>query len=635
MVVKIATLNLCLGLQNKKTLIQQIVLNEKIDLLCLQETELNKNLDHNLLSFRGYCYESENNSALSRVGIYIKSELNYVRRSELEGINSHLIILDVVGTRKFRLINLYRCFNPLNHVTPRDFFRNQLNLIKAAYTRNTIVLGDFNLDWAKKGNHSYPFKRDFEDMDEIFNELNFDQLVNFPTWSRMVNNIHKESILDHIYVTNPLSTTNIMHSKPTFGDHEIITFNYDCMIPRPEKIIKRNWVNYDKDKLIEGLSKIDWKIQDDSVQGYWNQFENKILEVVDNLIPMQVMYNGIECNPKPPSNIKHKINIRKRLLQRYKINKTCELKTEIKILDKHIKQYFNENKSRRVRKIIIPGNTNSLWKAVKTAMDINVSNLPKTLFEKKIEVPTEDLPDRFAEYFDTKIKKVLEEVNIDENVYNGKRLIEDENKNFMDPASVKECIKNLKIKNSEGVDRIPQRILVDGVEILCEPISNLMEMIYVHKTVPDQWLIAKTIPVYTNKGTTKDMENYRPIANLCSTSKVFEKLILKRILEIQTKHKVDLTGNNQHGFKKSRSTSTLSIQLQSMIARAMDEDQYGMVASLDLSSAFDVVNIDLLIKRLKIVGLPDDVVNLIKVWLINRSFYVSVDGENSILYDLL
>ena len=54
-----------------------------------------------------------------------------------------------------------------------------------------------------------------------------------------------------------------------------------------------------------------------------------------------------------------------------------------------------------------------------------------------------------------------------------------------------------------------------------------------------------------------------------------------------------------------------------MIARAFDDDQYGMVASLDLSSAFDVVDIDLLLKLLKIIGLPNDVVDLIEEWLEN------------------
>ena len=59
------------------------------------------------------------------------------------------------------------------------------------------------------------------------------------------------------------------------------------------------------------------------------------------------------------------------------------------------------------------------------------------------------------------------------------------------------------------------------------------------------------------------------------------------------------------------------------------------MASLDLSAAFDMVNTTLLIKRLKIIGLPTDVVDLIKIWLDDRSFYVSVDGKNSRMLDLV
>ena len=53
------------------------------------------------------------------------------------------------------------------------------------------------------------------------------------------------------------------------------------------------------------------------------------------------------------------------------------------------------------------------------------------------------------------------------------------------------------------------------------------------------------------------------------------------------------------------------------------------MASLDLSSAFDIVNIQLLLKRLKIVGLPNDLINLIEIWLKDRTYYVTAKGNNS------
>ena len=43
--------------------------------------------------------------------------------------------------------------------------------------------------------------------------------------------------------------------------------------------------------------------------------------------------------------------------------------------------------------------------------------------------------------------------------------------------------------------------------------------------IPEQWKVSKITPTF-KKGDKTCIENYRPIANLCSTSKVFEKLIL-------------------------------------------------------------------------------------------------------------
>ena len=118
--------------------------------------------------------------------------------------------------------------------------------------------------------------------------------------------------------------------------------------------------------------------------------------------------------------------------------------------------------------------------------------------------------------------------------------------------------------------------------------------------------MSKITPIH-KKGDKNNIKNYRPISNLCSMSKIFEKLIMQRIIEIEDFNNVDLTGRKQHGFKRKRSTSTAGLELQSEIARALDSNQYTLMASLDLSSAFDIVNVDLLMERLKIVGLPEDI----------------------------
>ena len=192
------------------------------------------------------------------------------------------------------------------------------------------------------------------------------------------------------------------------------------------------------------------------------------------------------------------------------------------------------------------------------------------MYEGGTPIEKNELPDKFAKYFSSKITVLSDMLPVNTKVYNGTKKLEQGNKMFMDKVSIMECILSLQVKNSEGYDRIPQRILVDGADVLIATFEGLFSRIYTQVRVPDQWLVSKTIPVYKNKGDKKDVENYRPISNLCSSSKIFEKLILKRILEIQDDQNVDITGNSQHGFKKNRSTASLSLTIQTIISQALE-----------------------------------------------------------------
>ena len=122
MKINIATLNLCQGLQLKKNLVKELIIHDQIDVLCMQEAQINHNIDHNLLSFPGYTIETETNTSTSRTAIYIRNNIQYLRRRELEGQDSHLVIIDLLGSHVSRIINLYRSFTPQHDVTQRDKF---------------------------------------------------------------------------------------------------------------------------------------------------------------------------------------------------------------------------------------------------------------------------------------------------------------------------------------------------------------------------------------------------------------------------------------------------------------------------------------------------------------------------------
>jgi hypothetical protein len=145
-----------------------------------------------------------------------------------------------------------------------------------------------------------------------------------------------------------------------------------------------------------------------------------------------------------PASIKNKINIRKRLLTKFKRQRTLELKGKINVLDKKIRVFFCNAKWKRVGQAIVHGNSGSLWKAVKVANDMNHNQLPNVLFLTSVKITRSDISEVFAKHFDTKIKQTLETVNLNDLVYNGTKKITTENLNFMTKEGIKEYMVSLK-----------------------------------------------------------------------------------------------------------------------------------------------------------------------------------------------
>ena len=57
--------------------------------------EIEKDYDYATLNLKNFCLEVENNSVKSRVGIFINNEVTYKRMDLLEGIDSHIVIIDI------------------------------------------------------------------------------------------------------------------------------------------------------------------------------------------------------------------------------------------------------------------------------------------------------------------------------------------------------------------------------------------------------------------------------------------------------------------------------------------------------------------------------------------------------------
>ena len=107
-------------------------------------------------------------------------------------------------------------------------------------------------------------------------------------------------------------------------------------------------------------------------------------------------------------------------------------------------------------------------------------------------------------------------------------------------------------------------LLTKKIDLLIDPLAKLFSMVYRDCTIPGQWLVAKITPIL-KMGSVHSIENYRPVAALCSWSNIFERIIIKRIAALELLNDVELVGSQQHGFRKGKTTATAGLTLQSII----------------------------------------------------------------------
>ena len=160
------------------------------------------------------------------------------------------------------------------------------------------------------------------------------------------------------------------------------------------------------------------------------------------------------------------------------------------------------------------------------------------------------------------------------------------------------------------------RVLKDAFCILTHQLTHLINLILRKGTFPKNWKNAKVIPLYKG-GDKSEVSNYRPISLLPLPSKTIEKVIHSRLTEFYTMHNV-LT-DNQDGFRKGRSTIDTIANFTDDISLNINKGECTIAAFVDFKKAFDTVNHDILIQKLKHTGVRGLKLDLLVNYLSNRA----------------
>ena len=180
-------------------------------------------------------------------------------------------------------------------------------------------------------------------------------------------------------------------------------------------------------------------------------------------------------------------------------------------------------------------------------------------------------------------------------------------------------ISKLKNKKSYGIDGISNVLLNSIANEIIKPLTLIINQSLEIGIFPDAFKTSKVTPIY-KKGDKTNLNNYRPISILPTISKVFERVIHIQLYDYFCKN--NLLCEQQYSFRSKHSTELATNKLVDYLVKNMDENFIPCAIYLDLSKAFDTLNFDILINKLKFYGIVGTPLKLLDNYLKNRNQFV-------------
>ena len=190
-------------------------------------------------------------------------------------------------------------------------------------------------------------------------------------------------------------------------------------------------------------------------------------------------------------------------------------------------------------------------------------------------------------------------------------------------SEVRKMLKELKPRKATGIDGIPSRLLKDGADALASPLSAIFNLSIQQNVIPAEWKKAKVTPLHKS-GAKDNPQNYRPISVLPVVSKVLERLIHKQLASYFDEH--GLLCMSQSGFRRKHSTETAVTYFADEILMNMDKGEVTGSVFIDLAKAFDTVDHDILISKLKNYGVCDESLQWFENYFSGRKQLVCIDS---------
>ena len=623
-----------------------------IQVLCLQETwfENSDNIDLGLFHIDNYHFVTKNRYASAHGGLayYIHSNWNYKIKSDTVDSpyweEMYIEIYDSTNPKcKFTVGNMYR---PPHTATVQltsfiDYFTDRLSLLNVRET--TVVCGDFNINLLSINSN------------EHYNTFFADTLSSsfLPTITLPTQLSNNSSLIDNIFVNKHerLNFAGILNNE--ISDHQVIAVNMNLTLP-PQKI------NYITVFSNSDQSKINFKNDFESKSVYdrlnheldanpdenYSILETAISDSMNAHLEKKIVKFNRRKHKQDPwityailNSVNHKNRLYKRLM---KINRDTPL-----FMTK--KQEFNAYKN-SLRKVINlaknyyfstqfqknKGDGKKTWETLDNVLHRKTSKSSPDAIQinDKLSTDKTEMADSFNTYFSTIC--ATSEIDNPNNVPSHEVYLNNPTEaefNFeqIDNVTVLHYINKLKPSHSCGHDNISSNVL----KIIAMEVSLCLTLIINQVLSTGQFQknlkTAKVIPIHKT-GEKSLMKNYRPISILPVVSKIIENVMHTQLTDYFTLNK--LFTSQQYGYRENRSTELAALELMDRNLDNMNRNLTPVNVYIDLSKAFDCLDHNILLSKLKFYGLNDNAIKLLKNYLSDRNQYVQLGNTKSQLHGI-
>lgn len=573
--------------------------NSEIDIIAVSETFFQENSRTELPNYKIFNINRVGRSG-GGVALYVKHNLkaSLLSKSNGESGEPEYVIIEVKFGNETLLVS---CVYRPPKIGYLETFLDEMYYLLPNFNYS-IICGDFN---ARFGSGSYESKL----VKELFEKCDHTCIPYEATF----HTEHCDSMLD--VIASNFNEKIIEYGQcaaPAFSNHDLIYVVANFSIPpAKKKLIKyRDFKNIDEVALLEDANNAPWhEVYDCSdIDSKVEKFNDIFLELIDKHAPVKTFSAKNNASPWMNNEIRRLIDLRDKSRDKFLKSKATQDFGVYKSLRNKTKQEIRNAKIRYYHEIFKDNQSpNKMWANIRSLgigkAKLNVNDFPVT---------PNDLNNHYLNVSKIENQSLAEETEL---MYSSDY---DFNKafhfKFVTALEIKNIIVGIK-SNAVGVDGVSIKFLKLILDVVMYVLEHIFNYCLQSSVFPSVWKCANVLPLPKVSNPTK-CADFRPVSILCILSKALEKVVHDQLYEYAMQN--NLFNPHQSGFRKGHSTVTALLKIADDIRKAIDERKLTLLVLLDFSKAFDRVNHNLLLVKLKKLGCSISVVNWFKQYLSNR-----------------